>query len=95
MFGQDWENVLQANQGFPQKKGYQHTYIPDNIEKDSFKVGIIPRVINSLMKTNEESIFSDKPNSMHIYVSFLQIYNEKIFDLLQDKLVGLEIHETK
>ena len=83
MFGQDWENVVSSNNQFPiAKKGYQNTFIPDNIDADLHKVGLIPRVINNIMKENEDGIYNDQ---IMFFVSFLQIYNEKILDLLQDK----------
>ena len=39
-------------------------------------------MIDTLMEENYDDIME---NDLSIYVSFLQIYNEKVFDLLQDK----------
>lgn len=44
-----------------------------------------------------ENANKSKAGSYYIYCSFLQIYNEKIFDLLQDQSIpkALQIHESK
>lgn len=46
--------------------------------------GITPRAIYSLFKTlGEINGNNEQEPKFQIYCSFLQIYNEKIFDLLQ------------
>lgn len=82
MFGSDWETQLNLN------LNQQATYCEDLKTDISFS-GIIPRVIFGL--------FNNIPPNYFIYCSFLQIYNEKIFDLLQDHKtpVSLNLHENK
>ncbi|CAK93845.1 unnamed protein product (macronuclear) [Paramecium tetraurelia] len=82
MFGSDWES--QMNFGL----SHQATYC-DDLKNDFSFAGIIPRVIFGL--------FNNMPPNFYIYCSFLQIYNEKIYDLLQDhKLpMPLNLHESK
>lgn len=52
--------------------------------KNSQKRGILPRTIdmvfNRLMSENE----MNQRSKINLYVSFYEIYNEKIFDLLTD-----------
>jgi hypothetical protein len=71
-------------------KKKQATILPMDIETDINKVGIIPRTLSKIMTDNYDEINADRLN---IYISFLQVYNEKVFDLLQDDMVALEIHE--
>lgn len=56
------------------------------------QAGVIPRFIQDLFKT-----ISQQGHKMTIYCSFLQIYNEKLFDLLQDSQAKnpLSIREDK
>ncbi len=72
MFGSDWEYSMNVS------LGHQSTFI-DDLQTDLNHAGIIPRSIFSL--------FSQLPKGYFVYCSFLQIYNEKIFDLLQDHKV--------
>ncbi|XP_050297767.1 kinesin-like protein Nod [Anthonomus grandis grandis] len=51
-------------------------------------LGIIPRSLNHLF--NDQQLSSDE--SVDIYISFAEIYNEKVFDLMQpDKLAPLPV----
>jgi hypothetical protein len=60
--------------------------------------GIIPRSINYLF--SELEIFNLKSKKYNVYVNFLQIYNENIYDLLDEeqnleKQNSLKIREDK
>lgn len=77
MFGSDWENVMFANQG--NIVNIQNTYIGD-LEDDRNFSGLIPRSIHRLFE--EIQTEENAPQRFVVYCSFLQIYNEKIFDLL-------------
>ena len=93
MFGQDWENIIENETNKLNKaiKKRQSTVQPEDIQKDVNRVGVIPRTLEKQMNDNLDDIMDDK---IYIYVSFFQIYNEKVFDQLQDKMVPLQIHET-
>ncbi|CAD8106247.1 unnamed protein product [Paramecium sonneborni] len=82
MFGSDWESQMNFS------INHQATYCAD-LKSDISFAGIIPRVIFGL--------FDNLPKNFYIYCSFLQIYNEKIYDLLQDHKVPvqLNLHESK
>ncbi|CAD8195399.1 unnamed protein product [Paramecium pentaurelia] len=82
MFGSDWESQMSFG------LSHQATYC-DDLKNDISFAGIIPRVIFG--------IFNNIPPNFYIYCSFLQIYNEKIYDLLQDHKipVPLNLHESK
>lgn len=75
MFGAEWESNNPAPQIYYQNR------IPRPIKKtqplNRLKIGIIPTSILHLFEITKE-----KP--LTIYCSFLQIYNEKIYDLLQN-----------
>ncbi len=75
MFGSDWESLVYQAQ--INRTKMQTTYI-NEIESDQTYSGLIPRTIYELFK--EINISEAK---YAVYCSFLQIYNEKIFDLLQ------------
>lgn len=75
IFGSDWESLIGYN-----GKRAQQTYVQD-IDNDSLYVGVIPRMINQIFKQYQAKEFAAK--RLAIYCSFLQIYNEKIYDLLQ------------
>jgi Kinesin motor domain len=90
MFGEGWESNNPAPQVYYNNKHKQPNefeYHPlDNIKGH----GVIPKSISSVFNSIEKSNFT-------IYTSFLQIYNEKIFDLLQEnpKIKPLAIRENK
>lgn len=77
MFGSDWENVMFRNQG---SRKSQNTFINGDLVADTNFSGLIPRTIFSLFKEIQKE--ENKSQSFVVYCSFLQIYNEKIFDLL-------------
>ena len=79
MFGPHWED----NTGFGRGMGssnYQNTFGSFNFLEDSDKYGIIPKSIEHIF-TNLEM----QEANYTVYCSFLQIYNEKLYDLFQDK----------
>ena len=71
--------------------GKTHTMLGPDIDND-FEKGIIPRMVagffNRIESAPEEIEFTVK-------VSFIEIYNEKIRDLLDPKKNNLKIHENK
>ena len=71
--------------------GKTHTMLGEDIENEEER-GIIPRMVrgffDSISKQPEDIEFSMK-------VSFVEIYNEKIRDLLDPKKMNLKIHENK
>lgn len=58
--------------------------------------GIIPRSIEDLFSMTNY-VYQSEGISYNIYCSFIQIYNEKLFDLFQDKenITALNIREDK
>lgn len=94
MFGSDWENVMFRNQGGPRK--IQNTFINGDLVADTNFSGLIPRTIFSLFKEIQKD--ENKSQSFVVYCSFLQIYNEKIFDLLtviNVWLIALTFYRTR
>jgi hypothetical protein len=93
MFGNDWENLITNNT----KTTHQKTFY-EELETDENYAGITPRAIYLLFKSigngSEGGLLVPK---FKIFCSFLQIYNEKVYDLLQDvpKPRALNIHESK
>lgn len=90
MFGSDWETMISKNLNSKR----QNTFFED-LSADQNFAGLIPRTIFKLfdqIKAHEQT----EPK-FRIYCSFLQIYNEKIYDLLQDfpKPKALNLHESK
>lgn len=53
--------------------------------EETDKMGLIPRIL--------ESIVTSSPMESEVHLSFLQIYNEKLDDLLNDDQQKLEIKE--
>ena len=53
--------------------------------EDNSKFGIIPRSIEHIFHNLLSGASKFDPNDFTVYCSFLQIYNEKLYDLLQDK----------
>lgn len=82
MFGPNWEDSLRTSIA----SSYQRMSIPDSsfYVEQAEKHGIIPRTIyklfTELMENNAQTA-----SDYTIYCSFMQIYNEKLYDLLQDK----------
>ena len=85
MFGGDWTKYdkldgLPASSPKQSKRKDEDIYYDFSVNPYSEENGIIPRSINHIyseveMKNLDKKVFK-------IYVSFLQIYNEKILDLL-------------
>lgn len=76
MFGKDLELVDSSK--FKNKKGQMTIPIQGN-EQSQEDRGIIPRCISELFnKVKQEDA------GVTVYCSFVQIYNEKIYDLFQD-----------
>ena len=79
MFGSDWENLaISGVNFFDNRQKHQSTYF-QNITSDQNFAGIIPRTIYQIYRL----IHFNQSGNYNIYCSFLQIYNEKIYDLLQ------------
>ena len=62
--------------------------------------GVVPRFCKDLLAVAQESLELDATLSIKIALSMIEIYNEKVRDLLEKKkpatdLASLEIHETK
>jgi len=92
MFGSDWENVVFRGEG--NIPNIQKTYIGD-LDEDRNFCGLIPRTVYHLFKEIQKE--ANQAQKFVIYCSFLQIYNEKIFDLLNGKSTtnSLDIRENK
>ena len=92
MFGSDWTKFDKLDgqpfsSGSPKnkKKDEKDLYYDVTINPFSEENGIIPRSINHIFSELEIKNM-DKP-LFTVYVSFLQIYNEKILDLLYDVII--------
>lgn len=99
MFGPHWDD----------NTGYQNTLSPlinsnkfsqnhhDPFLRDQQQFGIIPRAIEALFEGLQVIQHENPTQSFTVYCSFLQIYNEKLFDLFQDRdsSKALNIREDK
>ena len=65
----------------------------EGVINDPEKQGIIPRIINDIF--NFIYNMEDTNLEFHIKVSYYEIYNEKIRDLLDVTKTNLPIHEDK
>lgn len=86
MFGSDWDSLIQQ-EGRGAKK--QSTFL-GSIESDENFAGLLPRCMHHLFS----KMYPGKKN-VNIYCSFLQLYNEKLIDLLELSDKQLTIHENK
>ena len=79
MFGPHWEDNF----------GYQNTMgnlgNGNNFLMDSSKFGIIPKAIEEIFEELAGKSQQSPELSFTVYCSFLQIYNEKLYDLYQDR----------
>ena len=89
MFGADWTKFdkldgqpLSSGSPKTKKKDQKDLYSDVPINPFSEENGIIPRSINHIFSELDTKNM-DKP-LFKVYVSFLQIYNEKILDLLSE-----------
>uniref|UniRef100_A0A914Z3P9 Kinesin-like protein n=1 Tax=Panagrolaimus superbus TaxID=310955 RepID=A0A914Z3P9_9BILA len=69
------------------------THTMEGVIGDPEKQGIIPRIINDIF--NHIYNMEDTNLEFHIKVSYFEIYNEKIRDLLDYTKTNLPIHEDK
>lgn len=88
MFGSDWDTLIK--QDSESKTGKKQTTFFGNIESDENFAGMIPRAMHHIFS----KLYSGKKN-VTIYCSFLQLYNEKLIDLLEIADKQLIIHESK
>ncbi len=58
--------------------------------------GIVPRCINDIFKFSARSSSSSSRMNFSVFVSFIQVYNEQVYDMLDDaeRMKPLTIHET-
>ena len=92
MFGGEWamnDKILENEQKKNLKKDKYNFLINDNLLIDPFSKtnGIIPNLIMNLFQT-----FGGNDNNITITCSYIQIYNEKVYDLLAEEE---EIEEKK
>ena len=71
--------------------GKTHTMLGPSIDDDVNK-GIIPRMVGGIFEQIESAA---EDIEFSVKVSFIEIYNEKIRDLLNPEKVNLKIHENK
>jgi hypothetical protein len=92
MFGSDWESAISKHLKAQQ---HQNTFFEDLISDENY-AGLIPRTIYTLFEDIKQ-FGGESGQNFSIYCSFLQIYNERIYDLLQDfpKPKALNLHESK
>ena len=91
MFGQHWDDNSNARQNT--LGGLRFDGDVDRFLNDKAKLGIIPRSIEHIFNELEQKYYrameegntDANPDDFTVYCSFLQIYNEKLFDLLQDR----------
>jgi hypothetical protein len=76
MFGADWENNNPAKQEYYASAAVRGRTLRRDPLTNPVSRGIIPRCISLLFESLREG--------RTFYCSFLQIYNDKLFDLLQD-----------
>uniref|UniRef100_A0A1I8BM34 Kinesin motor domain-containing protein n=1 Tax=Meloidogyne hapla TaxID=6305 RepID=A0A1I8BM34_MELHA len=69
------------------------THTMEGVIGESDKQGIIPRIINDIF--NHIFNLDDENLEFHIKVSYFEIYNERIRDLLDVTKTNLTIHEDK
>ncbi|KRX08667.1 P-loop containing nucleoside triphosphate hydrolase [Pseudocohnilembus persalinus] len=101
MFGADWEQVFQSylhqNQQKEQKSNKnfikQQMTLLENTSEDENFTGIMPRSI-ALLFDELNNIQKIGSQTYNVYCSFFQIYNEKIYDLLNENRDPLQIRTS-
>jgi hypothetical protein len=88
MFGSDWEHTI--SKGL--KAQHQNTFFEDLISDENY-AGLIPRTIYALFE-EIKSFTQQESHGFNIYCSFLQIYNEKIYDLLQVNVLSFRTFQN-
>ena len=90
MFGQHWDDNAHSRQNT--LGGIRFDGDIDRFLQDKAQLGIIPRAIEQIFSDLEQKYYNalenshgSEPEDFTVYCSFLQIYNEKLFDLLQDR----------
>jgi hypothetical protein len=93
MFGQHWDDNARGHQNT--LGGLRFDGDIDRFLRDKERLGIIPRSIEYIFTDLERKAAEqmelrnsqnfDQDTGFTVYCSFLQIYNEKLYDLLQDR----------
>ncbi len=73
--------------------GKTHTIVGDYQNKNTFNQGIVPRVINELVTRKAQKIKNtvEAKIDVNIKISMVEIYNEKVKDLIDLNKVDLKI----
>ena len=89
MFGPNWEESAKYSSKSIEDYLIKNKRGRKRPEHDFFGkteyLGIIPRAIDDTFNGISQLLDTDHKNKYTVYCSFLQIYNEKLYDLLQDK----------
>jgi len=88
MFGPRWEESIRSNannleQFLKNKKNSRQKTNFDFFDQTEY-LGIIPRSIDDTFNGIDRLQQTEPDNKFTVFCSFLQIYNEKLYDLLQD-----------
>jgi len=84
MFGPHWDDNLGGHQSTMGGLNLQSSFksnSSDQFLSEQQRFGIIPRSINFLFNGLNEIQMQNNGKSFTVYCSFLQIYNEKLYDL--------------
>lgn len=95
MFGPNWNT--DEVYGYSRRRIKTHGQATEFLQSgDKVVRGIIPRSIEDLFDHASQAYQTEGIN-YNIYCSFIQIYNEKLFDLFQDKdnTTALNVREDK
>ena len=98
MFGPHWDDNLGGHQNTMGALNLQSSFKSNGSDQmGEQRFGIIPRSINFLFNGLQEIQMNNESKQFTVYCSFLQIYNEKLYDLFQDKESNraLSIREDK
>lgn len=95
MFGPNWNDGEYS--GFTRKRIRKADRVTEFMQTGNVsQQGVIPRSIHNIFEM-ASLVEQEEGIQFNIYCSFIQIYNEKLFDLFQDKenAVSLNIREDK